>query len=36
MKIDKTKLEELKAARPGGLLESAISFTDDDNTLHEV
>jgi hypothetical protein len=36
MKIDKAKLEELKAARPGGLLESAISFTDDDNTLHEV
>jgi hypothetical protein len=36
MKIDKTKLDELKAARPGGLLESAISFTDDDNTLHEV
>ena len=36
MKIDKAKLEELKAARPGGLLESAINFTDDDNTLHEV
>jgi hypothetical protein len=36
MKIDKAKLDELKAGRPGGLLEGAISFNDDENTLHEV
>jgi hypothetical protein len=36
MKIDKAKLDELKAARPGGIFEGAISFTDDENTLHEV
>jgi hypothetical protein len=36
MKIDKEKLDELKTARPGGLFEGAISFTDDENRLHEV
>jgi hypothetical protein len=36
MKIEKAKLDELKAARPGGIFEGAISFTDDENTLHEV
>ena len=36
MKIDKEKLEELQAARPSGLFEGAISFTDDENRMHEV
>jgi hypothetical protein len=36
MKIDKAKLDELKAARPGGLLEGAISFNDAEDALHEV
>ena len=36
MKIDEAKLEELKAARPGGLLEGAISFNDDENRFYEV
>jgi hypothetical protein len=36
MKIDKAKLDDLKAAHPGGLLEGAISFNDDENTFHEV
>jgi hypothetical protein len=36
MKIDKAKLDELKAARPGGILAGAISFTDDENAFHEV
>ncbi|MHB9294178.1 hypothetical protein Holit_03305 [Hollandina sp. SP2] len=36
MKIDNVKLEELKAARPGGLLEGAISFNDEENRFHEA
>jgi hypothetical protein len=36
MKIDKAKLDELKAIHPSGLYEEAISFTDEENTLHEV
>jgi hypothetical protein len=36
MNIDKAKLEELKAARPGGLLEGAVSFNDDEGAFHEV
>jgi hypothetical protein len=36
MNIDKTKLEELKAARPGGLLEGVISFNDEENRFYEV
>jgi hypothetical protein len=36
MKIDKATLDELKAARPDGILEGAISFTDDKDAFHEV
>jgi hypothetical protein len=36
MKIDKAKIDELKAARPGGLLEGTINFNDDEDTFHEV
>jgi hypothetical protein len=36
IKIDQATLEELKAGRPGGLFEGALSFTDDENTHHEV
>jgi hypothetical protein len=36
MKIDKAKLDDLKAAHPGGLLEGAISFNDAEGAFHEV
>jgi hypothetical protein len=36
MKVDKEKIESIKAARPGGIFEGAISFSDAKDTLHEV
>jgi hypothetical protein len=36
MEIDNAKLDELKAKRASGIYEGVISFTDDENTPHEV
>ncbi|MDR3145792.1 MAG: hypothetical protein LBU21_05900 [Treponema sp.] len=34
--IEKEKLEQLKKAHPGGLLEGTITFFDEDEKSHEV
>jgi predicted glycoside hydrolase/deacetylase ChbG (UPF0249 family) len=34
--IEKEKLEQLKKAHPGGLLEGTVNFTDEDDIPHEV
>jgi hypothetical protein len=35
-KVEKEKLDEIKARNPGGVYEGAVSFSDSDDVLHDV
>jgi hypothetical protein len=35
-RVEKEKLDELKALHPGGVYEGAVSFSDSDEVLHNV
>ncbi len=36
MKVDKAKIDELKAAHSSGIYEGTITFNDDEDNFHEV